>query len=122
VEQFAECLAKLEPLAVILFGSLATGEFTQHSDADVAVIFEKSVDWMIVYRCSSGWVQPLVYDAEQFLQMISDANGIALEICQVGWVLCGDPDCLKRVKETFDQARCNYALEKTPSGWHFHSR
>ena len=26
-------------LAVILFGSLATGEFTQHSDADVAVIF-----------------------------------------------------------------------------------
>ncbi|PYJ68670.1 MAG: hypothetical protein DME76_11545 [Verrucomicrobia bacterium] len=39
LQQFVESVSRLHPLAVILFGSLATGEFTQHSDADVAVIF-----------------------------------------------------------------------------------
>jgi len=79
-------------LAVILFGSLATGEFTQHSDADVAVIFATPVDWMKLYRCSSGRVQPLVYPAEQFLQMINKANGLALEVCHdVGYSRASPP-------------------------------
>jgi hypothetical protein len=117
LEQFVECVSRLEPLAVILFGSLATGEFTQHSDADVAVIFPTPVDWMSVYRCSSGRIQPLVYTAEQFVQMINKANGLALEICHNGWVLAGQPDYHRQLKESFVEAQQRYGLDKTKTGW-----
>jgi hypothetical protein len=113
LEQFVECVYGLQPLAVILFGSLATGEFTQHSDADVAVIFASPVDWMSIYRCSSGRIQPLAYTAEQFVQMINQANGLALEICHNGWILAGQPAYLRQLKETFAEARRRYGLEKT---------
>ncbi len=117
LQQFVKCVSRLQPLALILFGSLATGEFTQHSDADVAVIFATPVDWMRVYRCSSGRVQPLVYTAEQFLQMINKANGLALEICHDGWILAGDAAFLRHLKETFAEVRHRCGLEKTKTGW-----
>ena len=47
---------------------------------------------MKLYRCSSGRVQPLVYPAEQFLQMINKANGLALEVCHdVGYSRASPP-------------------------------
>jgi len=117
LKQFVESVSDLKPLAVILFGSLATGEFTQHSDADVAVIFATPIDWMSVYRCSSGRIQPLVYTAEQFVQMINKANGLALEICHDGWTLAGQPAYLRQLKETFAEVQHRYGLEKTKTGW-----
>jgi Polymerase beta, Nucleotidyltransferase len=122
LEQFVECVSRLQPLAVILFGSLTTGEFTQHSDADVAVIFATPVDWMNVYRCSSGRIQPLVYDAEQFVQMINNANGLALEICYDGWILAGQPAYLSQLKKTFSEVQHRYGLEKTKTGWVLQNR
>jgi len=40
VERFVEQVRRLDPLLVLLFGSVTTGEFTQYSDADVLVVFE----------------------------------------------------------------------------------
>jgi hypothetical protein len=117
LEKFVECVSRLRPLAVILFGSLTTGEFTQHSDADVVVIFATPVDWMRVYRCSSGRVQPLVYTADQFVQMINEANGLALEVCHDGWILAGQPAYLRQLQESFAQVQQRYGLEKTEAGW-----
>ena len=34
VERFVEQVRRLDPLLVLLFGSVTTGEFTQYSDAD----------------------------------------------------------------------------------------
>jgi len=56
----AELKRRFEPSAVVLFGSLARGDFTQHSDIDVLVVLPREVAWEEVYRFSQGMVQPLV--------------------------------------------------------------
>ena len=38
----------LGPVLILLFGSVAKGEVTQHSDADVLVVVAEPVDWLRV--------------------------------------------------------------------------
>jgi len=60
VECFVEQVRRLDPLLVLIFGSVVTGEFTQYSDGDVLVAFGHPVEWETVYACSDGVVQPVV--------------------------------------------------------------
>jgi predicted nucleotidyltransferase len=48
IERFMERVQGLGPVLILLFGSGANGEFTQHSDADVLVVVAEPVDWLRV--------------------------------------------------------------------------
>lgn len=117
---------ELHPAAVILFGSLAKGNYYLHSDADVCVILVQSeVSWGEGYERVApldpeGVIQPLIYGSDQFFRMLSDANAMALEICHDGWVIASEADYIHRLEETFEQAKLRYHLEKTKSGWLIH--
>jgi len=39
---FVATVRQLDPVAAVLFGSVARGDFTQHSDADVLVVFDRA--------------------------------------------------------------------------------
>ena len=114
---------ELHPVAVVLFGSLAKGNYYLHSDADVCVILARpEVPWAEGYERVAaldpeGVIQPMVYGSDQFLRMIRDLNALALEVCHDGWVLAGDEGYIRSLEETFVKTKRLYGLEKTEGGW-----
>jgi len=111
------------PVAIILFGSLTKGTYYFHSDADICVVLaQPEISWADGYDRTAaldpeGIVQPVVYGRVQFLNMIGDANSLALEMCHDGWVLGGEEDYVRSLEEAFKQAEWRYRLQKTESGW-----
>lgn len=111
----------LRPAALILFGSLAKGDYYHHSDADVCVILEAPyVDFFASYDRIArldpkGIVQPVVFGTRQFLEQIAHANALALEICHDGIALAGREDYLHQVALSFARVQRRYT--KTATGW-----
>jgi len=56
---FVSGVEALKPQLALLFGSVATGEFTQRSDIDVLAVFDRPMDCLDVYRNESTVVRDL---------------------------------------------------------------
>jgi len=114
---------ELQPLALILFGSLAKGDFHERSDADFCVILPGPLrspfeGYDRVVACDpSGIVQPLVYDREQFCQMIDQANGLALEVMADGIFLAGDEGFRRQIEGRARRVHERFGIERTATGW-----
>jgi len=117
VERFVEQVRRLKPLLVLLFGSAATGEFTQYSDADVLVVFDRPVDWDAVYACSDGIVQPMVKTWDELTVQIADGEPFLCEIVEEGQVLSDADGVCERLRRQVADARQRWGLERTPDGW-----
>jgi hypothetical protein len=120
VEQVADALA---PLALILFGSLARGDYHQRSDADFCIILAQDpaspftgYDQVVALN-PSGVVQPLVYGAGQFRRMLREANGMGLEVLADGVFLVGDEAFLEEIEGLGTLTRLQLGIERTPHGW-----
>lgn len=118
VERFLEGIRRLDPLLVVLFGSLATGNHTQHSDADVLVVFREPVEWEAVYAFSDGVVQPVVVTWEELLLRLAEGEPFFHEILAEGIPLLQADDALwdELTRRAAEAARAQ-ALARTPSGW-----
>ncbi len=114
---------ELQPLALILFGSLARGDYHRRSDADFCVVLAESPRFPFegydrVVACDpSGVVQPLVYGPDQFRQMIRQANGLALEVMADGLFLAGDETFGQEIEELTARTRQRLGIERTATGW-----
>jgi hypothetical protein len=114
----------LQPLALILFGSLARGDFHRQSDADVCLVLAASPrspfeGYDRAVACDpSGIVQPLVYDAGQFREMIRQANGLALEVIADGIFLAGDERFRQEIEALAAQMWQQLGIERTATGWY----
>jgi hypothetical protein len=114
---------ELRPLALILFGSLARGDYHQRSDADFCVILDELLPspfagYDRVVACDpSGVVQPLVYSPDQFRQMVKDANGLALEVMADGIFLAGDEIFRQEIEALAAETRQRLGIERTATGW-----
>ena len=117
VEEFVRRVAVRKPLLVLLFGSLATGRFTQHSDADVLVIFDRSVDWMRVYECSGGRVQPLVREVDEALREIELGNTLLIKAVEDGIPLVDRAGVYERLRCACGEAKRRLGLVRTCTGW-----
>jgi hypothetical protein len=124
VGRFVERAAReLCPLALILFGSLARGDYHQRSDAVFCVVLAESLSSPLegydrVAACDpSGVVQPVVYSADPFRQMVRTANGLALEVMADGLFLAGDEAFRQEIEELAAQTRQRLGIERTSTGW-----
>ncbi len=117
IEEFMRRVAVHKPLLVLLFGSLATGRFTQHSDADVLVIFDRSVDWMSVYKCSTGRVQPLVRELDRALREIESGNTLLIEAVEDGIPLLDRAGVYEQLRCACQQAKHWLGLVRERTGW-----
>jgi hypothetical protein len=122
VERFVEKVRRLDPLLVLLFGSVATGEFTQYSDADVLVVFERPVDWETAYACSDGVVQPVVKTQDELTAQIAAGEPFFCEIVEEGQVLFDAGGVYTRLRRSVSAARERWGLERTPNGWRWAAR
>ena len=120
LEEFlAELKQRFEPSAVFLFGSLAKGDFTQHSDIDVLVVLPREVAWEEIYRFSRGMVQPLVKSERELLDQIRRCNTFLIEIVEEGLVLHGQEGFLTKLEGAVREAKRRFSLERIPGGWRF---
>jgi len=114
---------ELRPLALILFGSLARGDYHQRSDADFCIVLPDTPrlpfeGYDRVVACDpSGVVQPVVYGPDQFRQMVRQANGLALEVMADGLFLAGDEAFRQGIEQLAAQVRQQLGIERTPTGW-----
>ena len=123
LKEFTERAKALKPEAIILFGSLAKGDFHEFSDADVCLILPKDkVDFsegqdLVMKHNTEGIVEVLVYGKEQFLKVLREANPLALEVAWDGIFLDGNEGYLKAIEEAFALASQEFKLEKLADGW-----
>ena len=117
VERFVEKVRQLDPLLVLLFGSVATGEFTQYSDADVLVVCERPADWETVYACSDGVVQPVVKTRDELAAQIAAGEPFFCEIVEEGQVLFDAGGVYVWLCRRVAAARERWGLERTVDGW-----
>lgn len=125
LEAFVErCSTQPWLKALVLFGSVARGDWHEYSDADICVIVNepevRPLDrewWLRIISLSDGFVQPHIYGQEQFLAMVDEIHRFAIEIVHWGILLAGDHHYWDEVKRRFAIASEHYGLEKTPKGW-----
>ncbi len=125
VERFIEnCEGQPWLRSLILFGSLAKDAWHEYSDADFCVIVRepevKPLDkewWMRVHPLGRGVAQPFIYGEQQFLRMVDEINGLAVEVVDHGVLVAGDEAYWREVQRRFEVARRHYRLEKVPGGW-----
>ena len=93
--------------AVILIGSLAKGNYTAFSDADVVIISdnvpENPLDRIKIFLDPTLPidVQPRVYTTQEILKMARQKRRIIEEIVRHGKILAGDEKILKEIEMMF---------------------
>ena len=112
---FVQGIEVMEPKLVLLFGSVATGEFTQRSDADVLVVFDRPTDWLEVYQCSQGIVQPIVRTVAEVENLIRAGEPFYIQAFLEGVFLAGDELTYKRLRALVDEAIGAHGLVSVPS-------
>ncbi len=86
--------------AVILVGSLARGDYTAFSDADVIIIADnvprRPVDRIAEFidPTLSIDIQPIVYTTREILKMAEEKRRIVREVVKYGILLAGDKTIL----------------------------
>ena len=114
---FVKGVEALGPQLVLLFGSVATGDFTQRSDADVLVAFEDEKDWLEVYQYSQGIVQPIVRTISQVENLIRAGEPFYIQAFLEGAFLAGDRNTYQRLRAMVDDAISAHGLVRTERGW-----
>ena len=119
---FLERIFELEPVAVILFGSLGRGDYLEDSDADVAVILNeervntlKKIEELKEFD-RSGLIDIFPYGYEQFKGMIEDVNPFIFDILEGAVVFTGDERKLKDVVETMERVITERGVKRTEYG------
>jgi predicted nucleotidyltransferase len=91
--------------AVILVGSLAKGDYTAFSDADILIIFDEAsknpIDRIKEFIDPSLpiEIEPRVYTTNELLKMAKEKRKIIKEIIEYGKLLAGDKKIIKTIKK-----------------------
>ncbi|MDK2465259.1 MAG: nucleotidyltransferase domain-containing protein [Candidatus Korarchaeota archaeon] len=96
-------------LAVILIGSLARGNYTAFSDADVVVVVpDGSAPGDPAERVGEFLdpslpidLDPFVYEKSELVEMARQGRRIVDEILRVGRILAGDPGILEELERNW---------------------
>ncbi len=94
--------------AVILIGSLARGDYTAFSDADIVIVSD-NVEPRPIDRIKEFIdptlpidIEPRVYTTQELLRMAKEKRKLVREIIEYGMLLAGDEEILKKLKESLE--------------------
>jgi predicted nucleotidyltransferase len=104
LREYASSKANENMLAIVLIGSLAKGDHTAFSDADIVVIVREDLR-RIIDRSANYIetklgidVEPRVYTLEEIMKMCRERRRIIEEIVRHGILLAGDPGVVEMLK------------------------
>ena len=109
LKEYARKALEKGAYAVILIGSLARGDYTAFSDADLVIIvgqtYRKPVERIKDYidPSLSIDIEPRVYTIDELLRMAREKRRIVREILEHGILLAGNNDILKMIKECYQK-------------------
>jgi predicted nucleotidyltransferase len=98
-QRFAHALnPALGVRAVVVFGSVARGDFSDHSDVDVLVVAEhlpqRPLDRFAVLGEAPDPIQPVAWTPQEWLGEVERGNPVAAEAREHGVWLLGGPGVL----------------------------
>lgn len=91
--------------------------FTQHSDADVLVLFQEPIDGLEVYRFSQGRVHPVVKTLSEVETRIRGGDTFFIEIMKDGVILFEEAGTSQKLLYLAEEAERRYGLVRTERGW-----
>ena len=109
--------------AVILFGSLASGECVRSSDADVIFLYAlEDVDFIessIRLRSldPDGIMEPFTYTTGSFQRMIQDVNQVAWDAMSGGLVLYSRDETVERLETLMEEVRSAKGVAPGDNGY-----
>jgi len=92
LERFLERIKDESPVLLVLFGSLARGDFTQHSDIDVLCVYDEEFSdprerFLKSYKHSDGLVQTKTLSLKEFKTGLLTGNSFLYEVMRTGIIL-----------------------------------
>jgi len=108
-------------LSIVLFGSMAKGNYTKYSDYDLLIVVSHEElnfkDRIYEYSLpSDGWVEPLVYTSEETRSMLEGLHPLILDSLKDG-ILIYDKGFWKHLKAKFDKFLENGVITPKEGGW-----
>lgn len=120
LEKFCAEAKTLRARAVILFGSMAGGQHTEESDADVCLIADGLPEDLFQrrYLAPSGYryLSVFGFHPQEFLKELRMGNTFILDIVHEGKLLYND-GFFEQVQTTYQQVIQRYNLHRTEGGW-----
>ena len=111
LKEYARKALEKGAYAVILIGSLARGDYTAFSDADLVIIVSqasrKPIERIKDYLDPSLSIdiEPRIYTVDELLRMAREKRRIVREILEHGILLAGNDDILKMIKGLYEKQR-----------------
>ena len=117
VQDYVDYVRGLGALLVVLFGSVARGEFRVDSDADVLVLTDKPTSWRQIYQRTHGIVQPVVKTAEEYIAQVREGEPFFVEMIEDGILLYDSDGWHRKLTEEVQSAKARCGLRRTEYGW-----
>lgn len=121
VRVFVEQARPLQPRAIILFGSYATGNFTEESDIDLCLVADKMPEEELARRTLPHLHRPpkvrvIGFEPEEFLQYLRGLRFLAFDIVADGIVVYDD-GLYEKLQETYHEAIKSHGITRLRHGW-----
>lgn len=111
---------------VVLFGSMARGDFGAGSDYDVLIGLtqEDHLRWIDrlgdFFALDPGGIEPHPFSPREIEQLLLDYDPRLLDACNSGVVL-RDDGRFGRIRCAFETLRAQGVIERIPLGWQIHT-
>jgi len=108
LRDYAEKALEKDAIAVILIGSLAKGDYTAFSDADIVIVVRNDYPKKFLDRISDFIdptlpidIEPRVYTENEILRLAEKGARIVKEIVDYGIILAGDKNIIEKIAKNF---------------------
>lgn len=105
-----------EPRCIVLFGSLAKGNYSESSDIDLLIVAESNLNWFDRHRGIENGMDVFIYTPDEIEKMLSMDNGFILDTLEDGTALYDD-GYWKRMKKKFSDRKKSGIIKKIKNGW-----
>ena len=113
---------KLKPKLLVIFGSIAKGDFGVGSDVDILIVsdllpknFQKRLKILFLLNDTFAPIEPVGYTSEEFKKMISKRHPTALDAIHDGIILHKDEKYEKEIRNLFKEVTGKVRREEF--GW-----
>lgn len=113
LSRYAKEQVRRGALAVVLIGSLARGDYTAYSDADLIIIIKESRKEPA--KRISQYIDPtlpidtdvMVYTLEEILRMAKEGRRLVKELITYGKLLAGSKEVIDKLRKYVEVGLCN---------------
>lgn len=110
---------ELDLKLVILFGSLARGDWMESSDIDLLIVSDDLSDDPAenFIRLKRGRVEPHGYNTRRFLEELEKPNLLILDALEYGERLVVDDEFMRVVENKREEVKRRYGLKWVDGAW-----